>query len=82
MLWVWYYDRQGIIQSDGINIIADFPRFLLLQVFQRFTLEDWGVIPSLNPDATRAHEDDSTLILLFWRIVICKKGKSSPFCYN
>jgi hypothetical protein len=61
MLWVWYYDRQGIIQSDGINIIADFPRFLLLQVFQRFTLEDWGVIPSLNPDATRAHEDDSTL---------------------
>ena len=62
MLWVWYYDRQGIIQSDGINIIADFPRFLLLLlVFQRFTLEDWGVIPSLNPDATRAHEDDSTL---------------------
>ena len=62
MIWVWYYDRQGIIQSDGISIIADFPRFLvLLLVFQRFTLEDWGVIPALNPGAVCAHESDPTL---------------------
>lgn len=62
MLWIWYYDRQGIIQSDGISIIADFPRFLvLLLVFQRFTIEDWGVIPSLNPDAACAHQDDPAL---------------------
>ncbi|KAF8808813.1 hypothetical protein BYT27DRAFT_7241462 [Phlegmacium glaucopus] len=62
MLWVWYYDRQGIVQSDGISIVADFPRFLLLLlVFQRFTLEDWGVIPSLNPDSVNAHEGDPAL---------------------
>jgi len=62
MLWVWYYDRQGIIQSDGISIIADFPRFLvLLLVFQRFTLEDWGVIPALNLDAVCAHGSDPAL---------------------
>ena len=62
MLWMWYYDRQGIIQSDGISIIADFPRFLvLLLVFQRFTLENWGVVPTLNPDAVSAHGSDPAL---------------------
>ena len=62
MIWVWYYDRQGIIQSDGISIVADFPRFLvLLLVFQRFSFEDWGIIPALNPDAVCAHGSDPTL---------------------
>ncbi len=38
--------------SDGISIIADFPRFLvLLLAFQRFTVEDWGIVPVLNPAA-------------------------------
>ncbi|KAF8964736.1 hypothetical protein BDZ97DRAFT_860119 [Flammula alnicola] len=56
-LWVWYYDRQGIIQSDGISIVADLSRFLvILFAFQRFTLEDFGVIRSLNPGAVAAHE--------------------------
>jgi hypothetical protein len=60
MIW-GYYDRQGIIQSDGISIVADFPRFLmLLLVFQWFTLEDWGVIPALNTDAVCAHGSDPT----------------------
>ncbi|PPQ94398.1 hypothetical protein CVT25_002486 [Psilocybe cyanescens] len=49
-VWIWYYDRQGIVQSDGISIFADFPRFLvLLFAFQRFDLEDWGIIRCLNP---------------------------------
>ncbi|OJA09990.1 hypothetical protein AZE42_03830, partial [Rhizopogon vesiculosus] len=43
MLWIWYYDRQGIIQSSGINIIQDLPRFMvLLYALQRFSLDVWG----------------------------------------
>jgi hypothetical protein len=42
-MWIWYYDRQGTIQSSGINFIQDLPRFMvLLYALQRFKLEDWG----------------------------------------
>ncbi|GLB44274.1 hypothetical protein LshimejAT787_1602040 [Lyophyllum shimeji] len=61
-LWIWYYDRQGIMQSDGIDFVQYLPRFLvLLLAFQRFTLEDWGVIEALNPTAVRAHTPDDHL---------------------
>ncbi|KAG2096083.1 uncharacterized protein F5147DRAFT_393285 [Suillus discolor] len=41
--WIWYYDRQGIIQCSGINFIQDLPRFMvLLYALQRFELHDWG----------------------------------------
>ncbi|GLB44606.1 hypothetical protein LshimejAT787_1702330 [Lyophyllum shimeji] len=63
-LWIWYYDRQGIMQSDGIDFVQDLPRFLvLLLAFQRFTLEDWGVIEALNPTAVQAHTPDDRLAL-------------------
>ncbi|KAG1805973.1 uncharacterized protein BJ212DRAFT_1437720, partial [Suillus subaureus] len=43
VMWIWYYDRQGTIQSSGINFIQDLPRFMvLLYALQRFGLEDWG----------------------------------------
>ncbi|KAG1893862.1 uncharacterized protein F5891DRAFT_1256933 [Suillus fuscotomentosus] len=43
VMWIWYYDRQGIIQCSGINFIQDLPRFLvLLYALQRFDLHDWG----------------------------------------
>ncbi|KAG2340740.1 hypothetical protein BDR05DRAFT_966616 [Suillus weaverae] len=42
-MWIWYYDRQGIIQCSGINFIQDLPRFMvLLYALQRFELHDWG----------------------------------------
>ena len=42
-MWVWWYDRQGCIQSEGVDFVRDFPAFfLLLFAFQRFTLDDWG----------------------------------------
>ncbi|KAG1826388.1 hypothetical protein DFJ58DRAFT_751139 [Suillus subalutaceus] len=42
VMWIWYYDRQGTIQSSGINFIQDLPRFMvLLYALQRFKLEDW-----------------------------------------
>ncbi|PPQ90091.1 hypothetical protein CVT25_012255 [Psilocybe cyanescens] len=57
-VWIWYYDRQGIVQSDGLSIFADFPRFLvLLFAFQRFGLEDWGIIRCLNPKFLHGLED-------------------------
>ena len=46
---MWWYDRQGAIQSHGINFVQDLPYFLvLLLCFDRFTPEDWGVIPAFN----------------------------------
>jgi hypothetical protein len=30
ILWIWYYDRRGIIQSSGINFLTDCPRFMVL----------------------------------------------------
>ncbi|KAG1826526.1 hypothetical protein EV424DRAFT_1509695 [Suillus variegatus] len=48
--WIWYYDRQGIIQCSGINFIQDLPRFLvLLYALQRFDLHDWGRNKDLLP---------------------------------
>ncbi|PPQ69533.1 hypothetical protein CVT26_001791 [Gymnopilus dilepis] len=56
ILFIWYYDRQGIVQSTGIDIFKDFPRFVaLLFLFQRFSLEDWGIIPAFNPEAVDKH---------------------------
>ncbi|KAG9074953.1 hypothetical protein FS749_013448, partial [Ceratobasidium sp. UAMH 11750] len=43
VVWVWWYDRQGAIQSSGINIPRDLPLFVvLLLVLQRFSRADWG----------------------------------------
>ncbi|KAG2092324.1 uncharacterized protein F5147DRAFT_779719 [Suillus discolor] len=50
-IWIWYYDRQGIIQSSGINFLQDLPRFMvLLYALQRFKLEDWGRNEAFLPD--------------------------------
>ncbi|KAG2096094.1 uncharacterized protein F5147DRAFT_656706 [Suillus discolor] len=43
VIWTWYYDRQGTVQSSGINFIQDLPRFMvLLYALQRFKVHDWG----------------------------------------
>ena len=56
VVWVWYYDRQGCIQSEGINFFNDLPSFLvLLYALQRLELEQWGLNPSLDDRVRRAH---------------------------
>ncbi|KAG9080870.1 hypothetical protein FRC06_006050 [Ceratobasidium sp. 370] len=43
VVWVWWYDRQGSIQSSGINIPRDLPLFVvLLFILQRLSRTDWG----------------------------------------
>ncbi|KAG9090011.1 hypothetical protein FRC06_001255 [Ceratobasidium sp. 370] len=43
VVWVWWYDRQGPIQSSGINIPRDLPLFVvLLFLLQRLSRADWG----------------------------------------
>ncbi|KAG1805969.1 uncharacterized protein BJ212DRAFT_796838 [Suillus subaureus] len=60
VMWIWYYDRQGTIQSSGINFIQDLPRFMvLLYALQRFELEDWGRSKDFLPvqvEGKRCHE--------------------------
>lgn len=56
VLWVWWYDRQGAIQSQGISFLVNLPHFLvLLLAFQRFSPEDWGLSPSMNADIHSVH---------------------------
>lgn len=53
---MWWYDRQGAIQSQGINFITNLPHFLiLLLAFQRFSPENWGLSSSLNADIISLH---------------------------
>jgi serine/threonine protein kinase len=60
IMWIWYYDRQGIIQCSGINFIQDLPRFMvLLYALQRFDLHDWGRNKDFLPvqvEGKRCHE--------------------------
>jgi hypothetical protein len=49
LVYVWWYDHEGAIQSHGINFVKDLPHFLvLLLCFERFTPSDWGIIPAFE----------------------------------
>jgi hypothetical protein len=53
---MWWFDRDGAIQSYGLNFIADFHLFVaLLAVLQRFDKADWGFDPTFRP-----YEGDDT----------------------
>ncbi|CAE6432659.1 unnamed protein product [Rhizoctonia solani] len=55
-IWVWWYDRQGAIQSSGIDFIGNLPHFLvLLLALQRSTIGNWGFDDELDPSITRRH---------------------------
>jgi hypothetical protein len=52
---VWWYDNEGVIQSDGIDFIEDLPYFLvLLLCFERFTPKNWGIVSGLIPKGQEA----------------------------
>ncbi|KAJ1304225.1 hypothetical protein OPQ81_008622 [Rhizoctonia solani] len=56
VLWIWWFDRQGTIQSTGIDFIEDLPRFLVfLGAIQRFNLSDWGFDLDLDPSMLTRH---------------------------
>jgi hypothetical protein len=58
--YVWWYDREGAIQSHGINFVQDLPHFLvLLLCFERFTSRDWGIIPTFK---FADHDNDHCLL--------------------
>ncbi|TFY57703.1 hypothetical protein EVG20_g8436 [Dentipellis fragilis] len=50
---VWWYDRQGAIQTERIDFIRDLPH---LAAFQRFSPEDWGLDLALNPQGKYSHD--------------------------
>lgn len=61
---MWWYDRQGCIQSQGINFVEDPSSFfVLLFAFQRFTLADWGFDTRLDtrPLHLHTHVDDGNI---------------------
>lgn len=61
MVWIWWHDREGAIQSSGIDFIQDLPRFLvLLLALQRFSLEDWGFVPGFDSVPKKIHLGQTT----------------------
>ncbi|RDB14846.1 hypothetical protein Hypma_016375 [Hypsizygus marmoreus] len=56
VVWVWWFDRQGAIQSTGINFIQDLPYFVApLVALQRFDLKEWGIAEELVYDPAALH---------------------------
>jgi hypothetical protein len=61
---IWYYDRQGGIQSYGVDIIKNLPHFfVLLLALQRLDLEGWGIAKDLsfNTDSRSSAQLEVTL---------------------
>ncbi|CDO68843.1 hypothetical protein BN946_scf184805.g52 [Trametes cinnabarina] len=57
---VWLYDRDGGIQSTGLNILIDLPRFLvLLFALQRFEFKDFGFVEPFDLGAVAALKSPS-----------------------
>lgn len=55
-MWIWWYDRHGCIQTQGIDFIQDRTRLLiLLFALQRFSLKEWGFDISLDPEVESLH---------------------------
>ena len=53
--YLWWCDRQGAIQSYGIDFIQNLPHFLvLLLCFQRFKADNWGIISAIKGPETTA----------------------------
>lgn len=43
LVWIWWYDRAGAIQTSGLNFLIDMPYFLaFLAIIQRFDGKAWG----------------------------------------
>ncbi|KAG0700633.1 hypothetical protein DFH29DRAFT_613654 [Suillus ampliporus] len=50
IIYIWYFDRQDVIQCSGINFVQDLPRFMvLLLIMQRMKYEQWGLNPEFEP---------------------------------
>ncbi|CUA75254.1 HEAT repeat-containing protein 1 [Rhizoctonia solani] len=60
-VWIWWFDRQGAIQSTGFNFIEDLPRFMVfLLAIQRFDITDWGFNEKLDPTVSLRHSSSTT----------------------
>jgi hypothetical protein len=52
MIWLWHYDSSGAIQTAGFNVFAHIVDYvLLLMIFQRFGLSQWGFPKEANSPA-------------------------------
>ncbi|KAI0038738.1 hypothetical protein FA95DRAFT_1149834 [Auriscalpium vulgare] len=55
-LWLFVSDREGVLQSHGLDFVEDFPRFVvLLYAFQRLEVQNYGLHETLNPGGLHFH---------------------------
>ncbi|KAK1227618.1 hypothetical protein PQX77_009374 [Marasmius sp. AFHP31] len=53
VLHLWYFDREGPIQTSGFDFILQLPYFLaFLYLLQRYQTKHWGFIPQMRSDGT------------------------------
>ncbi|KAJ7682963.1 hypothetical protein B0H17DRAFT_45430 [Mycena rosella] len=56
VFWLRFYNREGCIQSSGVDFTQDLPRLIiLLFALQRFELKHWGFHPELDALACQIH---------------------------
>ena len=56
VVWIVYTDRQGVIQSQGINFLRDLSSFfVLLYALQRLELDEWGLNSYLDDRVYQMH---------------------------
>ncbi|KZT08871.1 uncharacterized protein LAESUDRAFT_723193 [Laetiporus sulphureus 93-53] len=61
LAWVWWYDRQGAIQSSGVDFIKDLPYFLvLIATFRHLGLREWGIDATLRRDGHQHYPKRAT----------------------
>ncbi|ETW83439.1 hypothetical protein HETIRDRAFT_426692 [Heterobasidion irregulare TC 32-1] len=59
VMWIWWCNRQGAIQTEGIDFVHDLPHFLiLLFALQRFELDNWWFNISLDQQPHAIHSSD------------------------
>jgi hypothetical protein len=69
-MWLWWYDHGGAVQSYGLDIVADFPTFVvLLMILKHFSAESWGTNPGFK--VVKDVEDDEGAEML----TVSLKGK-------
>ncbi|KAF9001126.1 hypothetical protein BDQ17DRAFT_1327357 [Cyathus striatus] len=64
LIWIWWYARQNAIQTSALNFVKDMPYLLaLLAAFQRFTLANWQIEPSLAPPSMFIQPGPSEILI-------------------
>ncbi|KAG8895404.1 hypothetical protein FRB99_000606 [Tulasnella sp. 403] len=82
-LFLWWYDREGIICSTGLDFVKDLPWYIVLLItFQRLDNQGWGILPLITQPCQiipRVNPPGDLLFVLgnVRRSVYCLRGQGN-----